>query len=184
MFFLISSETSFPVTSTSGPSFGRWGPHTKSAFSAAFYIMLKEICSRSTESSFLQSKHPWCPRSFLTGLCCQVFFHSGYPLCFQCFWTLLYPELGCVALNSSTVHLTWVYQVLALDQVLCWSLGLWRQASLCPWPPAMHNVRSSTNYEQSGNDFLCLADSRKIPKWRVELGLGEWVGDHQTETWE
>lgn len=68
MFFLISSETSFPVTSTSGPSFGCWGPHTKSALSAAFHIMFEEICSRSTESSFLQSKPPWCPRSFLTGL--------------------------------------------------------------------------------------------------------------------
>ena len=58
MFFLISSETCFPVTSTSSPSFGRWGPHTKSAFSAAFHIVFEEICSRSTESSFLQSKHP------------------------------------------------------------------------------------------------------------------------------
>ncbi|XP_057569786.1 uncharacterized protein LOC130839544 [Hippopotamus amphibius kiboko] len=37
----------------------------------------------------------------------------------------------------------------------------------------MHNLISTTNYEQSGNDFLCLAGSGKIPKKkRFELGVG------------
>lgn len=127
MFFLNLIWNLLPCNFHKWPRFWPLGAIHQICFLCSFSHCVRRNLFEVRWVFFSPVQTPWCRGSFLIGLRFQVFFHSGYPLHRQCFWTQCSkPELGCVALNSSIVHLTWVYQVLALGQVLCWSLGLWR----------------------------------------------------------